>query len=103
MIICALAELLQSLLGMIDGEDGINVESKMVLCHIAMKLVCSEDSKEEEELTEMSKHWVWLCVMKNIKASTCPEELKQKLIQMLEVFKEKVIHEDASLFFELLE
>lgn len=72
----------------------------MGLCQIALKLVCNTDNKEEEEeITEMSKHWVWLCVMKNIKVETCPKVLQDKLLHMLDNFKEKLIEEDASLFF----
>lgn len=51
----------------------------------------------------MSKHGLWLCVMRNINVHSCPEILKQQTLEMLEKLKENVISADPSVFCELLE
>ena len=72
MIVSGLAQLLQNILGLINREDTTYLESKFQLYEISLKLVCNNSIQEEEEMTEMTKHWLWLCVVKNVNVNTCP-------------------------------
>ncbi len=45
LITCALCDLIQCLLNLLDPEDNKHMEDKLQLYEIALKLVCSEDIK----------------------------------------------------------